>query len=167
MKRNLRLASAVGPATHDQLEQWADEHDRTWDRTVCLGIVLFGLGLVGLGGVAVTEAFHAFKDAHSVRGIGNPSAFGISLGLVGALACVLAVLWVWWHCVVRRNFRPVNPYRPIETTTHELERANAAYPGALAYLDAIRHQRRAIVQHDLDVLEMIRRQQQFDQGGQR
>lgn len=166
MKRNVHLASAIGPATREQLDQWADEHDRKWERTVRVGGVVFGVGLLGLAGLAVTECSHAFSSAYRVsmwEG-SNPDLRGLALGLLGLLACLLATLWLGWRCVVRRDLRPVNPYRPIDVRLADLEAANAAHPGALAYLDAIRHQRRQIVQHDIDVLAIIRRQQQFNHG---
>lgn len=171
MRRNLRLEAAVGPATREQLDRWADQHDRTWDRIVRAGVVVFGLGLLGLAGLATTEAFQAFEGFRSSLTTGNPALNGLwwlgLLGMIVSLACALAIAWLWWHFVLRREFRPVNPYRPIDVEADELERANAGYPGALAYLDAVRHQRRPIVQHDMDVLAAIRGQQRFKQGADR
>lgn len=167
VKRNIRLASGVGPATREQLDQWAAEHERMWDRTVRVGAIVFGFGLIGLGSLAVAEGFQA-AHARSYMSAGQSANLGLSglaLGLLGSLAGVLAVVWLGWHFVVRRDLRPVNPYRPIDISLADLEKTNAAYPGALAYLDAIRHQRRPIVQHDIDVLAMIRRQQRPGQGG--
>ena len=170
-KRNQCIASAVGPASREQLDQWADQHDLTWDRIVRVGVVIFGLSLVGLAILATTEAFQAFKGAQSSWSTSNPVVGGLwwtgLLGLIVSLACVLAIAWLWWQFVVRRDFRPVNPYRPIDIAISDLEETHAAYPGALAYLDAIRHQRRPIVQHDIDVLAVIRRQQRPVQGVQR
>lgn len=165
MSRHQRRALAIGPATLDQLEQWADEHDRRWARTVAIGGAVFGIGLIGLAGLALVEGVRAL---HSVSRVspwegGNPAIGGLVLGIAGALGCTLAILWLWWHGLARRDWRPLNPYRPIDVTPADLERANAAYPGALAYLDAIRHQRRPIVQHDIDMLAAIRRQQNFNQ----
>ena len=163
MNRNLRIAAQIGPASREQLEQWGDQHDRTWDRIVRAGVAVFGVGLFGLAFLTTAEAFQAFKGGQSSWSTNNPVSSGLwwlgLLGLIVSLACVLAIAWLWWHLVVRREFRPVNPYRPIDIPLAELERTNAAYPGALAYLDAIRHQRRPVVQHDVDVLAMIRRQQ--------
>jgi formate hydrogenlyase subunit 3/multisubunit Na+/H+ antiporter MnhD subunit len=171
MTRNLRIEAAVGPATREQLERWADQHDRTWDRIVRAGVVIFGLGLLGLAGLATTEGFQAFKGVRSSLITGNPALSDLWwLGLLGqmvSLACALVIAWLWWHFVLRRNFRPINPYRPIDVKVDELERANAKYPGALAYLDAVRHQQRPIVQHDIDVLATIRGQQRFTQGADR
>lgn len=171
MRRNVRLEAAVGPATREQLERWADQHDRTWDRIVRAGVVIFGLGLFGLAALATTEAFQAFKGAHSPLSTGNPMLSALwwlgLLGLIFTLACGLVIAWLWCRFVLRRDFRPTNPYRPIDVKADELERANAAYPGALAYLDAVRHQRRPIVQHDIDVLAIIRGQQRFKQGADR
>ena len=168
-KRNLRIASSVGPATREQLDQWAGQHDRTWDRIARAGVVIFGLGLFGLAVLSTTEAIQAFKGARSSWSTSNPVSSGLwRLGLLGvivALACVLAIACLWWHFVVWRDFRPVNPYRSIEIPLSKLEKTHAAHPGALAYLDAIRHQGRPIAQHDVDVLEMIRRQPRSSQGG--
>ncbi|NRO99320.1 hypothetical protein GWC77_25880 [Paraburkholderia sp. NMBU_R16] len=168
MKRNLRLEPAVGPATRGQLERWADQHDRTWDRIVGAGVVIFGLALFGLAGLATTEAFPAFEGTRSSLSAGNPAVSGLwwlgLLGLIVSLACALTFAWLWWHLVLRRDFRPMNPYRPIDVKLDELERANAGHPGALAYLDAVRQQRRPIVQHDIDALATIRGQQRFNQG---
>ncbi|TAM00361.1 MAG: hypothetical protein EPN70_22645 [Paraburkholderia sp.] len=171
MRQNIRLEAAVGPATREQLERWADQHDRTWDRIVRAGVVVFGMGLLGLASLATTQSFQAFKGIRSSLSTSNPALSGLWwLGLFGltvSLACALAIAWLWWHFVLRREFRPVNPYRPIDVGPDELERANAGYPGALAYLDAVRHQRRPIVQHDMDVLATIRGQQRFKQGADR
>lgn len=166
-KRNLRLAAAIGPATRDQLDQWADEHDRMWDRTVRIGAIVFGFGLIGLASLAAVEGFQAFHAA-SCMSQGQDSNLhfcGFAFGFLGSLVGVLAVLWLGWHFVVRRDVRPVNPYRPIDVTPADLAGANGAHPGVLAYLDAIGHQRRPIVQHDIDVLALIRRQQCPNQGG--
>lgn len=167
VKRNLRIASGVGPASCEQLDQWADEHERMWDRTVRVGAIAFGLGLIGLGSLAVAEGFQAVhaRSHMSAGQSGNLGLSGLALDLLGSLAGVLAVVLMGWHYVDRRNLRPANPYRPIDIPLAELEKTNAAYPGALAYLDAIRHQRRPVVQHDIDVLAMIRRQQRSGQGG--
>jgi hypothetical protein len=171
MRRNVRLEAAIGPVTREQLQRWADQHDRTWHRIVRAGVVVFGLGLLGLAYLATIEAFQAFKGVRSSLSTGNPALSGLwwlgLLGLIVSLACALAIAWLWWHFVHRRDFRPMNPYRPIDVKVDELERANAVYPGALAYLDALRHQRRPIVQHDIDVLATIRGQQRFKQGADR
>ena len=169
--RNLRLDAAAGPATREQLERWGDQYDRTWDRIVRAGVVIFGLALFGLATLATTEAFDAFKGTRSTLGTGNPALsaeWWIGMfGVIVSLACVLAGAWLWWHFVFRRDLRPSNPYRPVGVKLEELEWANAGYPSALAYLDAIRHQRRPIVQHDLVVLATIREQQRFNEGGGR
>lgn len=166
MKRNLRLASAVGPATREQLAQWAAEHDRKWDRMVRAGALLFGGGLIGATSLATADCTHGF-DADACVGVWrglNADLHGLLPALLGLLACALATLWLWWHYVARANVRLLNPYRPVDVLPGELEALHIAYPGALAYLDAIRHQRRPIVPHDLDVLAMIRQQQQRNQG---
>src|SRR5690348_9911262 len=108
MRRDVRLEAAVGPATREQLERWADQHDRTWDRIVRAGVVIFGLSLIGLAGLATTEAFQAFKGAHSPLSTGNPVLSGLwwpgLLGLIFSLACALVTAWLWWHFVRRRDF---------------------------------------------------------------
>ena len=158
MRRNQHLASAIGPATREQLDQWADEHDRRWERTVRVGGIVVGFGLIGLAGLAVTEGSHAASRVSMWEG-SNPDFRGLALGILGLLACLLAILWFEWHYVVRRDLRPVNPYRPIGVKLGELETDNAECPTALAYLDAIRRQGRLIAPHDLEVLAAIRRQQ--------
>ena len=169
MRRDLRLDAAAGPATREQLERWAEQYDRTWDRIVRAGAVIFALGILGLAGLATTESFEAFEGARSSLSAGNPVLMGSWwLGLVGlilSLACALMIAWLWAHFVLRSVCRPMNPYRPSNITVGELERANAGYPGALAYLDAIRRQHRSIVQHDIDVLATLREQQRANQGG--
>ncbi|WP_241021572.1 hypothetical protein [Burkholderia sp. Ac-20353] len=166
MKRDLHLVSAIGPATRGQLEQWAVEHDRVWDRKILARRILFGVGLLCFVGLAVGGLSYSFEAIPvSVRRalLGSKVDYrGLVLGFLGALACLLAIRC--WDYVVRHLPRPVNPYRPIDVTPADLEERNEAFPGALAYLDAIRHQRRLIVPHDLDVLAMARRQQQSNHG---
>ncbi|MGU7843970.1 hypothetical protein ACV22V_31470 [Burkholderia sp. AW33-5] len=145
--RELQRASAIGPATGEQLEQWAAEHDLVWDRKVRNFQILFGsLPLVvGLGVAASCKWMNGDW-------------------LVGAVVFVFTGAMAWRGYTSPVNGRPLNPYRPIRVTPAELHERNADFPVALAYLDAIRHQRRPIVPHDLDVLGMIRRQQQANQG---
>ncbi|MEB2558780.1 hypothetical protein [Burkholderia cenocepacia] len=144
----LQRASATGPATGEQLEQWAAEHDRVWDRKVRTRRVLFGSALIGLVGLAVF-AGGRWKNSD---------------GFLAAFACAWTGVMLWRFYTSPVNERPMNPYRPIKVTHADLQERNAAFPVALAYLDAIRHQRRPIVPHDLGVLGMIRRQQQFNPG---
>jgi hypothetical protein len=169
MKRDQRVEAAAGPATREQLERWAEQYDRTWDRIVRAGAVVFALGILGLAGLAATEGLEAFKGARSSLSAGNAVLNGSWwLGLVGlilSLACALTIVWLWCHFVLRSVYRPMNPYRPSDITISELERANAGYPSALAYLDAIRQQHRSIVQHDIDVLATLRERQRANRGG--
>ncbi|MCR4471180.1 hypothetical protein [Burkholderia sp. SCN-KJ] len=166
MKREQHLVSAIGPATREQLEQWAVEHDRCYGRRILGRRILFGCGLLCLGGLAVGAlgyGFGAIPDVERGALLGSGTDYRrLSLGMLGGLACMFGIRG--WDYFVRPVSRPVNPYRPIDVTPSDLEARNAAFPGALAYLDAIRHQRRPIVPHDLDVLAMVRRQQQSDQG---
>ncbi|KUZ76904.1 hypothetical protein [Burkholderia ubonensis] len=166
MKRDLHLASAIGPATREQLEQWAIEHDRIWDRRVSAGRVFLvgcSIGFVGLGAAALKFGFSGF-------GMWEGRVFGmqgIVLGFLVASACPLAILGMWSLYRRRLDLRPANPYRAIDyrrATLAGLEESYANFPGALAYLDAIRHQGRPIVPHDLDVLAMALKQNQFNQG---
>lgn len=144
----MQRASAIGPATREQLEQWAAEHDRVWDRKVRNGRILVGAGLISLVGLAVA-AVCTWKNSD---------------GFLAAFACAWAGVMLWRGYTSPVNERPMNPYRPIKAAHADLQERNADFPVALAYLDAIRHQRRPIVAHDLDVLGMIRRQQQSNQG---
>lgn len=156
MKRNLRHAATIGPPNQVQLDRWAREHERMWDRIAGVGVVLLGLGLIGLLGLAAIEW---------TEWVGrDPSFRALVLGQLAMFACMFAIFWLWWHCMVRRDLHPVNPYRPTDMALADLERANASYPHALAYLDAIRHQGRPIVQYDIDVLALIRQQPQSNQG---
>ncbi len=148
MAGDLHFGSAIGPATGEQLEQWAIEHDRVRDRKARNGRILVGAGLISLVGLAIAAGC-TWKN-----GLGHAIAF--------ACGCAGAMLWRAYTSPV--NERPMNPYRPIKVTPADLQKRNADFPIALAYLDAIRHQRRSIVPHDLDVLAMVRRQPQSNQG---
>ncbi|MEB2558781.1 hypothetical protein [Burkholderia cenocepacia] len=158
----LQRASVTGPATGEQLEQWAAEHDRVWDRKVRQRRILIAAVLIGLVGLAIV-------------GVWRPAAPDVWSSRLVALAfvCLFSGVWLWrlWRGYL--DERPRNPYRPSRVTRADLQERNANFPVALAYLDAIRHQRRPIVPHDIDVLAMIRRQQvlgrirqkqQFNQG---
>jgi|GEM_PF-5150977 len=147
----LQRVSAIGPATGEQLQQWASEHDRVWDRKVRNGRILIATCLISLAGLGGAPAF-IWKQWP---------------GLLGTFACGVAAAALWRGYTSPVNERPTNPYRPIEVTPADLQDRNADFPVALAYLDAIRHQRRSIVPHDLDVLAMIRQQQQSNQGAWR
>ncbi|OXI28295.1 hypothetical protein CFB89_33535 [Burkholderia sp. AU16741] len=144
----LRRVSAIGPATSEQLQQWASEHDRVWDRRVRNGRILIAIRLVSLVGLGVASAW-PWKNW---------------TGLLGPVFCGLVATVLWRAYKSPANERPFNPYLPIEVTPADLQDRNADFPVALAYLDAIRHQRRSIVPHDLDVLEMVRQQQQSHEG---
>lgn len=146
----LQRAAAIGPATGEQLEQWAAEHDRVWDRKVRTSRILVATGLISLVGL----------------GVGAVCRWGNGNGVLGAFFCAFAAVILWRAYTSPVNERPMNPYVPIEVTPADLEERNAGFPIALAYLDAIRHQRRSIVPHDLDVLAMVR-QQQSNQGAWR
>ncbi|EDT05878.1 hypothetical protein BamIOP4010DRAFT_0615 [Burkholderia ambifaria IOP40-10] len=146
----LQRASAIGPATGEQLQQWASEHDRVWDRKVRNRRILVAICLISLVGLTVASAWPwPWKNW---TGLLRPIFFGL----------VATALWRAYRSPA--NERPFNPYLPIDLTPADLQDRNADFPVALAYLDAIRHQRRSIVPHDLDVLAMVRQQQQFNQG---
>ncbi|MEB2558779.1 hypothetical protein [Burkholderia cenocepacia] len=162
MGRDVKFALAIGPATRDQLEQWAVEYDRTWAREDRIGRVFFAAGVivcVGLAGVLLVRGFSGVGMWEGVQF----GVRGLMLSLLGVVACLLAIRVMWalyeHHFTARQN-----PYRPIDVTPADLVGRNATFPGALAYLDAIRHQRRPIVPYDLDVMGLIRRQQQFNPG---
>ena len=167
----LQIASAIGPATREQLEEWAAEHDRIWNRKANIDRVVLAVGLVCLIGMIFAALLHLFSGVTSLVEFG----FGVqsgSLRVVGVVSLVVRVVFCAaiancvWPLVVQfvESRRPVNPYRPIKVTPSDLQESNANFPVALAYLDAIRHQRRSIVPRDLDVLAMIRQQQQSNQG---
>ncbi|WP_256990753.1 hypothetical protein [Burkholderia sp. HI2714] len=172
MKSDMHLGSAVGPATREQLELWAAEHDRIWNRKanidyVVLMVVLLGvLGAAFVGMTGVLSGLTGFIG----RGFGvhmwegsKPNSLVIGAWLVSVAFCALLARSAWALVVHRLDRRrPMNPYRPIQVTPDDLQERNADYPVALAYLDAIRHQRRSIVPHDLDVLAMVRQQRQSD-----
>lgn len=164
-KRNRHLGSAIGPATREQLEQWAREYDRMWDRTAHIGVIVLGASLIGVAGMALAIRAHGFNAVSNQWVNADPDLPGLLLAFLGMLACALVILWLWWHYVGRTHLRSVNPYRPIGIQPGALEEDNADCPTALAYLDAIRHQGRPIVKHDLDVLAMIRQQQRSNCGG--
>ncbi|WP_168736213.1 hypothetical protein [Burkholderia sp. Tr-862] len=169
MKRDLHFVSAIGPATRDQLEQLAVAHDRMWDRKTWGRRIVFGVGFSGLTlltGAVLVHQFNATSQAISGHHWwdSGPALNGVMVGFVQVVVCLLAIYQ--WDRLIRPISRPVNPYRPIDVAPAELEadERNAACPAALAYLDAIRHQRRSIVPHDLDVLAMVRQQQQSHEG---
>lgn len=148
MKRDVHLVSAIGPATDSQLKQWAAEYERLWDRKIRSRRIVLGIGLIGLVGLMVAVLKHQI-DARPDFGV---------VGLMQMLGCLFALYIL--ERLISPVSRPVNPYRPIDVTPADLEAGNAGFPSALAYLDAIRHQGRLIVTHDLNVLALIRQQQQ-------
>ncbi|WP_333968771.1 hypothetical protein [Burkholderia orbicola] len=155
MKRDLHFVSAIGPATRDQLEQLAVAHDRMWDRKTWGRRIVFDVGFSGLTLLTAAVLVHHWWD----RG---PALNDVICGFVQVVVYLLAIYQ--WDRLIRPISRPVNPYRPFDVAPADLEadESNAACPAALAYLDAIRHQRRSIVPHDLDVLAMVRQQQQSE-----
>jgi len=136
----LQRVSAIGPATGEQLQQWASEHDRVWDRKVRNGRIVIATCLISLVGLGVASAC-IWKNWP---------------GPLGMFFCGFAAAVLWRGYTSPVNELPMNPYRPIKVTPADLQDRNADFPVALAYLDAIRHQRRSIVPHDLDVLAMVR-----------
>lgn len=166
----LQIASAIGPATREQLEEWAAEHDRIWNRKASIDNVVLAVGLACLIGMVFAVLSHLFSWLMSLV----ESGFGVQLGsrVLAVVSLVVRVVFCVgiarsvWSLVVQRleSRRPANPFRPIDVPPADLVERNATFPRALAYLDAIRHQRRPIVPYDLDVLGMIRRQQQLNHG---
>ncbi|MEX3556396.1 hypothetical protein ACV22V_31355 [Burkholderia sp. AW33-5] len=162
MERDLKFASVIGPATRDQLELWAAEYDRAWAREVRIGRVFFAAGVIVCIGLAAALLKHGISGLGMWEGV-EYGVRGLVLSLLGVVACLLAIRVMW--ALYEYHFKAgQNPYRPIDVTPADLVERNATFPGALAYLDAIRHQRRPIVPYDLDVLGLIRRQQQFNHG---
>ncbi|WP_322058439.1 hypothetical protein [Paraburkholderia sp. J63] len=158
---DLHLASAIGPATREQLRQWAVEHDRMWDRKTRVRRIMFGVlpfAIAALVGAARMYRLHVSR-------IGTWHGGQVDYGtlVIKVIAISVFTTTVVDRLVLSRS-RPVNPWRPIDLTPADLEKQNADFPGALAYLDAIHHQHRPIVPHDLDVLAMFRQQQQSSQG---
>ncbi|KVL70351.1 hypothetical protein [Burkholderia ubonensis] len=165
----LQIASAIGPATGEQLEEWAAEHDRIWNRKAIIDRAVWAAGLICLIGMVFAALLHLFSWLTSLVelgfGVPTPPAITVVSLVVSGVFCVAIARGVWSRVAQRlESRRPVNPYRPIKVTPDDLHERNANFPVALAYLDAIRHQRRSIVPRDLDVLAMIRQQQQSNQG---
>ncbi|MCA3804805.1 MAG: hypothetical protein IOC32_28755, partial [Burkholderia sp.] len=57
----LQIASAIGPATREQLEEWAAEHDRIWNRKANIDRVVLAVGLVCLIGMIFAALLHLFS----------------------------------------------------------------------------------------------------------
>ncbi|MCG5076317.1 hypothetical protein [Paraburkholderia tagetis] len=157
----LHLASAIGPATREQLRQWADEHDRMWDRKNRVRRIRFGVLLFAIAALVGAACMYRLHISRIGTWHGSHVDFG-TLVVEGVAIGLFATATVDRMALSRS--RPINPYRPIDLTPADLEEQNTDFPGALAYLDAIHHQHRPIVPHDLDVLAMVRQQHHSSHG---
>ncbi|QBR04258.1 hypothetical protein [Paraburkholderia pallida] len=157
----LHLASAIGPATREQLRQWADEHDRMWDRKNRVRRIRFGVLLFAIAALVGAACMSRLHISRIGTWYGSHVDFGTLV--IEGMAIGVFTTTVVDRLVLSRS-SPVNPWRPIDLTPADLEEQNTDFPGALAYLDAIHHQHRPIVPHDLDVLAMVRQQQQSSKG---
>ncbi|WP_028215749.1 hypothetical protein [Paraburkholderia mimosarum] len=160
---DLHLSSAIEPATRERLTERADEHDRLRNRRVGAELIFLVVCSIGFVGLAIAALFFCPTGLGIWKG-SEAGTRGRALGTLTAVACLLIIPGLGWLYVHRMDHFPVNPYRPIDISPADLQAQNADFPAALAYLDAIRHQQRPIVPHDLDVLAMVRRQRQSSLG---
>ena len=121
----LHLASAIGPATREQLRQRADEHDRMWDRKNRVRRIRFGVLLFAIAALVGAACKYRLHISRIGTWYGSHVDFG-TLVIEGAAIGLFATAMADRMALPRS--RPF-PWRPIDLTPADLEEQNTDFPG--------------------------------------